>query len=426
VKTILCVDDIQTNLYTLQALFEEHTDKYNIVLASSGQEALSVLLSQKIDMILLDIMMPEMDGYETAKLILSNKKTKDIPIIFLTAKKDDEAIQKCYDVGGVDYISKPYNETELFARIKFHVNLIDSNAKLIKEKKFAQDILDMQDNLIIITDGIGALRINKATSDFFDMTNFKDFGTGLSCLQDRFIKEDGYFHPDLFDDNDFWIGKLSKQLQSKDCLVLLEDVKTKKKESFSIQAKEFNNNYLISLTNITSIAEESKAYAHDAHYDVLTGVYNRSKLNDILDYEIKRAARENNDLSFVIIDIDHFKNVNDTYGHLVGDDVLIKMSALIQNHIRDTDTFARWGGEEFVLLLPNVDIDKAVSIANNLRIKIELEYFKEVNNITCSFGVTSYEIDDDMSTITARADEALYEAKENGRNQVRKLQIRSK
>ena len=421
-KTILCVDDVQTNLYTMQALFETyHQHTYNLVIASSGHDALRILLSQKIDMILLDIMMPEMDGYETAKLILANKKTKHIPIIFLTATKDEKSVSKCYDIGGVDYLSKPYNENELFTRIKFHLDLLDSKEKLTQEKQFVQDILDLQDNLIIITDGMGAVRINKATSDFFDIDGSREFSGDFSCLNDMFIEQDGYFHMGLVDEDEFWIDDLVKHLREKGCMVLLENIKTKKKESFDIKVKEFNNNYLISLTNITSMAEESKHYEHDASYDDLTQIYNRAKLNEIFENEIKKIKTTKDNLSFILLDIDHFKEVNDTYGHLVGDNVLIQMSNLIKEHVRETDVFARWGGEEFVLLLPNVEINKAIDIANNLRAKIEVEYFAEVNNITCSFGVTTYMNNDNIDTITSRADKALYEAKESGRNKVCKL-----
>lgn len=421
-KNILCVDDVQTNLYTVQALFDTYCNGlYKLILVSSGKDALDVLLSEKIDMILLDIMMPVMDGYETAKLILSNKKTKDIPIIFLTAKKDEMAISKCYDIGGVDYINKPYNEHELFTRIKFHLDLVDSKEKLLQEKKIVQDILDLQDNLIIITDGEGVVKINKATSDFFSVDILGSYTDEFSCLNSMFIKEDGYFHMSLVEQDEFWIDRLLQDLKTKGCMVLLENIKTKRLESFDIKVKKFNNNYLISLTNITSIAEDSRNYEHDAYYDDLTQIYNRAKLNDIFYTEIQNIDIAKYKLSFILLDIDHFKEVNDTYGHLVGDNVLVQMSNLIKHHVRETDVFARWGGEEFVLLLPNVDIDKAVDIANTLRVKIEVEYFEEVNNITCSFGVTTYTNNDDLDTITHRADQALYKAKNSGRNKVCKL-----
>jgi diguanylate cyclase (GGDEF)-like protein len=422
VKTILCVDDIETNLYTLKSLFDTYCkNDYNIILASSGQEALGVLLSNKVDIILLDIMMPEMDGYETASLILRNKKTKNIPIIFLTAKKDNNAIDKCYKVGGVDYLNKPYNSNELFVRIAFHLDLVKSKEKLYQEKKFAQDILDLQENLIIVTDGIKVDRINKATADFFNVDLNKGFSDSSACLSSMFLKEEEYFHMGLVDKNKFWIDALAEKLKKKSYLVLLKNINTNKNESFSIKINQFNNQYLLSLINVTEMVEQSKNYKHNAIYDNLTQIYNRHKLNEIIVEKLEKAELLENKFSFIILDIDHFKIVNDTYGHLVGDDVLIHLSKIIKEQIRDTDVFARWGGEEFVLLLSDVDIDTASEIADKLRVKIELEYFPEVNNITCSFGVSSYEKDDTIDTITNRADKALYEAKESGRNKVCKL-----
>ena len=418
-KTILCVDDIEANLFTLEALFEtHHRDNYKIVTASSGIEALSVLISQKIDLILLDVMMPELDGYETTKFILKNKKTKDIPIIFLTAKKDQDTVTKCYEVGGVDYLSKPYNEQELFVRIRFHLDLVESKRVLEIEKKFTQDILDMQDNLVIISDTKEVVKINRAVTTFYNVSNFEDFKSKYGCICHSFVREEGYFHLGLVDDLEHWMDALLNLLESKDVLVLIQDSKSLKLNSFDIKAKTFGSDYLITLTNITSFDAESKSNEYEASYDNLTNIYNRTKLNELFLQQIERTKISKNIFSFIMIDIDFFKNVNDTYGHLVGDNVLIQISELISNHIRESDIFARWGGEEFILLLPSVDLTKAEIIANHLRAKIEVEYFPEVNNITCSFGITSYKDADNIESITQRADKALYEAKESGRNRV--------
>jgi len=422
VKTILCVDDIQTNLFTLEALFETyHKDKYEIITATSGKEALGVLLSYKVDMILLDVMMPELDGYETAKLILNNKRTKDIPIIFLTAKKNQDTVSRCYEVGGVDYLSKPYNELELFARIKFHLDLVDSKRILEVEKKFTQDILNMQDNLVVISDGTKVVKINEAVATFFNISGLEEFLSKYLCICHSFENEDGYFHLGLMEDSNDWMDYLLNELKTRDVLVLIKDIENSQLNSFDIKAKNFGKDYLITLTNITSFDVESKNNKYEASYDSLTNVYNRTKFNELLLQQIENEKTSKNTFSFMMIDIDFFKVVNDTYGHLVGDDVLVQMSNLIKNHIRESDVFARWGGEEFVLLLPHVGMEKAEVIANHLRAKIEVEYFPEINNITCSFGVTSYKDGDCVDSITKRADIALYEAKEGGRNTVCKV-----
>ncbi len=418
-KTILCVDDIQANLFTLNALFEIHCeDDYKIETALSGKEALHVLLSQKIDMILLDVMMPEMDGYETASLILKNRKTKDIPIIFLTAKKDDDTVSKCYEAGGVDYLSKPYNAQELLVRIDFHFDLIDSKKVLEREKKLNQDILDMQDNLVIVSNGKEVVKINKAVSNFYNISDIKEFVDDYGCVCNSFVVEEGYFHLEMVPSGEVWIDVLLKELKTKDVLVLIKDAKSSKVNSFDIKAKYFGIDYLITLTNITAFDAESKLNEHEASYDSLTNIYNRNKLQELFLQQIKKAKESKTTFSFVMMDIDFFKAVNDTHGHLVGDDVLIQITKLIKRHIRENDIFARWGGEEFALILSNVGIQRAEVIANNLRVKIESEFFPEVQKITCSFGLTSYTVGDTQDNMTQRADIALYDAKDAGRNRV--------
>ena len=418
-KRILCVDDIEINLFTLEALFEtHHSDKYMVITATSGKEALNILLSQKIDLILLDVMMPELDGYETAKLILSNKRTKSIPIIFLTAKKDQDTISRCYEVGGVDYLSKPYNEQELFVRIKFHLDMVENKRVLEVEKKFTQDILDMQDNLVVISDGMKVLKINRAVTKLFNLKNIDDFIAQYVCVCKTFVHEDGYFHLGLVRDDEFWIDVLLEQLRSKDVLVLINDVKNSQLNSFDIKAKVFGDDFLVTLTDITSFDAESKNNEHEASYDSLTNIYNRTKLNVLFSRQIETARVNSDTFAFIMLDIDYFKSVNDNYGHLVGDEVLIQMTNLIKMNIRDSDIFARWGGEEFVLLLPHISLKKAEEIANYLRTKIEADKFPEVGSITCSFGVAGYKDGDNIDSIIKRADSALYDAKDAGRNRV--------
>ncbi len=418
-KKILCVDDIETNLFILKALFESHYEnEYEIVLAKSGIEALDILLKQHIDIILLDIMMPELDGYETAKLILKNKRTKDIPIIFLTAKKDQDTVSKCYESGGVDYLSKPYNEEELFVRIRFHLDLIESKRVLELERKFTQDILDMQDNLVVVTDTTKVLRTNKAVCDFYNVSSMEEFKNKYRCICTTFEIKDGYFHLDLVPKGKNWVDVLVEMLKNKDVLVLIRDPQTSEFNSFDIKAKKFADDYLITLTNITSFDVESKNNEREASYDGLTNVYNRTKLNELLLQQIQNAQDAHTTFSLIMIDIDFFKHINDTYGHLTGDDVLIQISELITSHIRQSDVFARWGGEEFILLLPSVSLENAELIANNLKEKITTKIFPKIGHLTCSFGVTEFKENDTIDDIIQRADAALYQAKKKGRDQV--------
>lgn len=151
--------------------------------------------------------------------------------------------------------------------------------------------------------------------------------------------------------------------------------------------------------------------------DHLTQIFNRLKFENVLETEIQRAKRHNRTFSLIIFDIDHFKNINDSFGHEVGDNVLRKLTKIISVHIRAIDIFARWGGEEFIILIVENNIEDAKSFAEKLRRDVESTGF-DSGRLTCSFGVTEYIENDDTSTIIRRADMALYEAKRNGRNLV--------
>ena len=152
--------------------------------------------------------------------------------------------------------------------------------------------------------------------------------------------------------------------------------------------------------------------------DKLTSLYNRNKLDMVLKNELHRTHRFKHPFSVILLDIDHFKDVNDTYGHQVGDQVLIEISKILQAYTRDTDIVGRWGGEEFLIILPESTINGTSKLAQNLRLKIEKHLFSQVKHTTASFGATQYQEGDCMEDLLCRADQALYKAKELGRNRV--------
>ncbi len=152
--------------------------------------------------------------------------------------------------------------------------------------------------------------------------------------------------------------------------------------------------------------------------DALTGIANRRLFNSFLETEMRRAARHHLPLATMIMDIDHFKQVNDAYGHQVGDGVLVELTRLVSEKIREHDFFARWGGEEFVILSPNCDTENMRLLAEKLRSAVEAHPFSDISRVTCSFGLTEYCTGDSAEDFIGRADAALYRAKENGRNRV--------
>lgn len=152
--------------------------------------------------------------------------------------------------------------------------------------------------------------------------------------------------------------------------------------------------------------------------DKLTKLFNRLKIEESLENELHRSRRYHNIFSIIFIDIDYFKSVNDVFGHLAGDRVLVEISRIISERIRKTDICGRWGGEEFIIICPETTLSEAADLAETIRQKIEVHNFDNIGFKTASFGVTEYKENDTIDIIVNRADEALYRAKFKGRNQV--------
>jgi diguanylate cyclase (GGDEF)-like protein len=152
--------------------------------------------------------------------------------------------------------------------------------------------------------------------------------------------------------------------------------------------------------------------------DSLTGLYNRFKLDNVFTYELNKARRYKKRFSIIIADLDNFKQVNDNYGHQIGDKVIQELATVLTNNARCTDTVGRWGGEEFLIICPDTDLQGAKRFAEKVRQAVKQHHFPVIHDLTCSFGVTSFNVQDTQQSMMQRADQALYYAKENGRNRV--------
>lgn len=155
--------------------------------------------------------------------------------------------------------------------------------------------------------------------------------------------------------------------------------------------------------------------------DRLTSIFNRYKIDNALNEQIEIATRYSRPLSLIFFDLDHFKKVNDRYGHKSGDLTLVELSYIVRERLRKSDIFGRWGGEEFLIILPETKLKSAMDIAEKLRQMIENNKFKKIDTLTCSFGVVELQKEDDFDRIMMKADRALYQAKSNGRNRVETL-----
>jgi diguanylate cyclase (GGDEF)-like protein/PAS domain S-box-containing protein len=204
--------------------------------------------------------------------------------------------------------------------------------------------------------------------------------------------------------------ELIVQLQTKKSTKRWVKIKTK------LIVQDDQQEYLSIVTNISNEKLEIDKLHQLAYFDALTGIYNRRKFNEILDAEYKRSKRYQRSLCGLFFDIDYFKAVNDTYGHDAGDDVLKTLAQKVSQHIRETDCFARWGGEEFIILLPESNQKQALATAEHLRETINNVIFTKVGKISISIGITILKENERVKTFIKRLDDALYKAKKEGRN----------
>jgi diguanylate cyclase (GGDEF)-like protein len=307
--TIMIVDDSRDNLELLSSILKK--ESYRTHAVSSGTEALTFAPKLRPDLILLDIMMPEIDGYEVCSQLKNSEKTKDIPVIFISSKnKPDDKILG-FDAGAVDYITKPFHRAETLSRIRTHLAL-----------KEARDELQRANNEIAI--------------------------------------------------------------QNKKLEMAYQELQT------------------------------------IARTDSLTQLSNRGDLYRHLEIEKSRFSRNQKAFSVVLCDIDNFKKINDTYGHDCGDYVLVQTAKLFKKHTRLQDIVGRWGGEEFLFILPETNLAGARIVAEKVREAVDyfpFIYDEKLLNVTITLGITIIDDTDiSMDEAVKQADEALYLGKMSGKN----------
>ena len=282
---------------------------------------------------------------------------------------------------------------------------------------FLSSFLDSMDNISIITNSKKVVNINRKGLSFFGSSSITEFNASYFSVGSLFIEEEGCLGKHSLGKN--WLQKIEN---NKDDSIKVKLLNQEDKEFYYFHIKvskiAFSNEYLLLFHNITKIVGETNKVIKLAEHDALTGIYNRVKLNTLFPDFIYNANRYDKDFAVILFDIDHFKNINDTYGHNVGDSVLIELTYMVKNLLRDNDIFVRWGGEEFIVVLQIASLSDASKLALRLRKNIEEHPFLHVGRVTCSFGVTEFRDGDTQMILLERADEALYEAKDNGRNRV--------
>ena len=286
--------------------------------------------------------------------------------------------------------------------------------KQIKHKMYVRELINMQQDMLVVTDGKKIKDANNALLEFFGYESLVDFEKKNSCICDFFIEEDGFLQK--YNDGAVWTEYITEHPDKK-YRTKMKDISSDKIRVFELEFENLKNlDYIFILfRDITDQFEEHKKLINRANYDTLTNIYNRSSFEHYLDIELKRSSRNGEVFSLIMFDIDHFKQINDDYGHDVGDSVLKELTALVSLHIRDIDIFSRWGGEEF-MIISSTNITHSEAFAEKLREVIENNKFTHVEHVRCSFGVTQYHNGDTPESIVKRCDNMLYSAKESGRN----------
>jgi two-component system cell cycle response regulator len=447
---VLVVDDILANVKLLEARLT--AEYFEVVTAYSGTEALGKMEACDPDIILLDVMMPGMDGFEVCRRIKSNPRTAHIPVVMVTALDQPSDRVTGLEAGADDFLTKPVDDAALFARVRSLVRLKMMTDELRMRESTGQSMGLIDPSTSFIETGIAGrilmIEDRPDSSAWFGNALRKE--NDVACV-DTFEEALVRVRGGDFDLIIVSLGmrgfdglRLCSQLRSLPegrhvpILVVVSDGDKRKLH----QALEMGvNDYLTRPVDTNELVARvrtqlrKKRYADRLRHNVqlslemaitdgLTGLHNRRYMARHLDNLVSQAHRTGKQLSFVIMDIDFFKSVNDTYGHDIGDEVLREFARRISANVRGCDLACRYGGEEFVVVMPETDVAFAYAIAERLRKSIEttpVAISREPNtlNITISIGIAgSMGPADRAEDLLRRADQALYSAKKSGRNRV--------
>jgi two-component system cell cycle response regulator len=444
---VLVVDDIEANVKLLDAKLS--SEYFDVLTAYNGPTALEIAETELPDVILLDVMMPRMDGFEVCRQLKANRRTVDVPVVMVTALSDTANRLRGLEAGADDFLTKPVNDVALFARVRSLVRL----KRMMEELRVREGICSkFGGSDTPVCENAGPARIMIVDDDEFAVARMTETllpvahsvarastcaeawmslgpdieliiaslcapgGDALRLVTQCRANETFRQLPILLIADDRDLPRLAKGLDlgANDYLVRPVD----RNELLARTATQVRRKRL------QNRLEENYRRSLDlALTDELTGLYHRRYLFVHLDELIGRVNQDGISAAVLLFDIDHFKQVNDTYGHAAGDDVLRELAARTTHCVRNVDLVARRGdgaGDEFVVVMPETDIAIAAAVAERLRAEVAREPFT-INSgrklsVTISIGAASAAPGDDRDRLLSRADDALYAAKNRGRN----------
>ncbi len=447
---VLVVDDILANVKLLEAKLT--AEYFDVMTARSGVEALEMVNRSMPDIILLDVMMPGMDGFEVCDRLKGNPQTHHIPVIMVTALDQPQDRVKGLEAGADDFLTKPVSDVALFSRVKSLVRLkmltdeLRSRAETsermgLLERDLQEAMASTPGNIMLVDDKENSVaRLTGALNERHNVSVYRDPQAALFDAAEK----------------DWELLIVSLSLQDYDGLRLCSQLRslerTRNLPILIIVEPHDNarllrgldmgiNDYLMRPVDknellarvytqlkrrryTEQLRENVQQSMQMAVTDPLTGLYNRRYMETHLATLLDQTTNRGKSVSILVIDIDYFKAVNDSHGHDIGDQVLQEFAERIRSNIRTIDMACRFGGEEFVLVMPDTDMSLAYKIGERLRQIIASAPFDVVTDepaldITISIGISSlHGPDDTPDDILKRADQALYRAKRDGRNRV--------
>ena len=448
---ILVVDDVAANVKLLEARLS--AEYFDVMTALNGQEALAICERSECDIVLLDVMMPNMDGFDVCRRLKLNPTTHHIPVIMVTALDQPSDRVKGLEAGADDFLTKPVSDIALIGRVRSLVRLKMMTDELRMRALTSKEIgIENPAREAIADTGRGGrvLLVDDRKS------SYERLAAMLADEQKIDVEPEPSEALFRTAEGNYDVLIVSLGLKNFDGLRLCSQVRslerTRNLPLLAIAEPEDNsrlvrgleigvNDYLIRPIDKNEMLARVRTQVRRRRYterlrdnvqmsiemaitDALTGLHNRRYMESHLSTLVEQAASRGKPLTVLVLDIDYFKSVNDTHGHDAGDEVLREFSQRLKKSIRGIDLACRYGGEEFVVVMPETDMAVATMVAERLRRRIASEPFPisqgaNAVEVTISIGLAArHSVSDNAANILKRADQALYRAKRDGRNRV--------
>ena len=447
---VLVIDDIPANVKLLEARLS--AEYFDVLTAMNGRDALTICERAECDVVLLDVMMPGMDGFEVCRKIKTNPLTHHIPVVMVTALDQISDRVRGLDAGADDFLTKPVSDVALVARVRSLARLKMMTDELRMRAVTSKEIGIESPEREAVAEGGRQGRILLIDDRPSSHERLAAMLAGEHAVEVETDPNDALFRAA---EGSYDLVIVSLALENYDGLRLCSQLRsldrTRNVSILAIAEGENNarlvrgleigvNDYLMRPVDKNELLARARTQIRKKRYterlrdnvqmsiemaitDPLTGLYNRRYMETHLGSLLEQATARNKPLTVLVLDIDYFKAVNDTHGHDAGDDVLREFALRIKKSIRGIDLACRYGGEEFVVVMPETDLAVATMVAERLRRRIATEPFPiqqgtRTVEVTISVGISALGREDDAASILKRADRALYRAKSDGRNRV--------